>query len=372
MATAAERVVMFYPVVSDESIEAVQRVMRDRWIGQGAIVDRFEDAIRAWTGASQTVAVTTNSAAVRMALSLSGVGPGSEVITTPLACTATNHPILEQFATPVFADIQAGTGTIDPSDVERRITERTRAIICYDWGGYPSDLDELSAIAERHGLAFIEDASEALGASYHGRQVGGVAQFTVLSFQAINLVTSGEGGMLCTLDDSLGDAARVQRWYGIDRKQRQPNEIGYYDFDVASVGYGYHMTNMAAAMGLANLDRMDALLERRRRIAARYREELRGVAGLTLSEECSDRVSAYHVFTVHVERRPAFCAALRSRGIESSIVHARNDDYSVFGGRRADLPVLDRFTESYIALPCHPVLTDADVSRVIESVRAGW
>ena len=372
MGTTAERVVMFYPAVSDESIEAVQRVMRDRWIGQGGIVDRFESAIRERTGAGQAVAVNANSAAVRLALSLSGVGPGSEVITTPLACTATNHPILEQFATPVFADIQAGTGTIDPRDVERRITERTRAIICYDWGGYPSDLDELSAIAERHGLVLIEDASEALGASYHGRQVGGEAPFTVFSFQAINLVTTGEGGMLCTRDDSTGESARAQRWYGIDRKRRQPNEVGYYDFDVASVGYGYHMTNMAAAMGLANLDQMDALLERRRQIAARYRKELLGVAGLTLGDESPDRVSAYHVFTVHVERRPAFCTALRSRGVESSIVHARNDDYSVFGGRRRDLPVLDRFAESYIALPCHPMLTDEDVGRVVESIRAGW
>lgn len=372
MGTTAERVVMFYPVVSDESIEAVQRVMRDRWIGQGGIVDRFEDAIRKRIGAGQAVAVNTNSAAVRLALSLSGVGPGSEVITTPLACTATNHPILEQFATPVFADIQAGTGTIDPRDVERRITERTRAIVCYDWGGYPSDLDELSVIAERHGLALIEDASEAFGATYRGRQVGGVAPFTIFSFQAINLVTTGEGGMLCTRDDGPGDSARIQRWYGIDRKRRQPNDIGYYDFDVTAVGYGYHMTNMAAAMGLANLDQMDALLERRKQVAARYRRELQGLAGLTLSEDCSDRVSAYHVFTVHVERRSAFCTALRSRGVESSIVHARNDIYTVFGGKRDDLPALDRFTESYIALPCHSLLTDDEVDRVIESVRAGW
>jgi len=372
MSAVAERVVMFHPVVSEQSIDAVQRVMRDRWIGQGGKVDEFESAIRERTAASQVVAVATNSAAVRLALALSGVGPGSEVITTPLACTATNHPILEQFATPVFADIQAGTGTIDPRDVERRITERTRAIVCYDWGGYPCDLDELAAIAERHGLALIEDASEALGASYKGRPVGGVAPFTVLSFQAINLVTTGEGGALCAMDDGHGESARARRWYGIDRKHRRPNEIGYYEFDVTSVGYGYHMTNMAAAMGLANLDQMEALLARRRQIAARYRDELRGVAGLTLIDEAPDRVSGYHVFTVHVDQRPAFCAALRGRGIESSIVHARNDEYSVFGGRRSDLPVLDWFAERYIALPCHPLLSDSEVGRVIEGVRAGW
>lgn len=367
-----ERVVMFYPMVSDEAVESVQRVMRDRWIGQGGVVDQFESAVRERTGAAQAVAVNVNSAAVRLALSLAGVGPGSEVITTALACTATNHPILEQFATPIFADIQPGTGTIDPRDVERRITEKTRAIICYDWGGYPSDLDELSAIATGHGLTLIEDASEAFGATYRGRQIGGVAPFTVFSFQAINLVTTGEGGMLCTRDEDPGNSARVQRWYGIDRKQRRPNEIGYYDFDVTGVGYGYHMTNMAAAMGVAHLDRMDALLERRRDIAARYRLELRHTAGLTLSEECSDRASAYHAFTVHVERRPAFCSALRGRGIDCSIVHERNDAYSVFGGPRRDLPALDRFTESYIALPCHSLLTDDDVGRVIESVQAGW
>jgi len=372
MGSVAKRVVMFHPVVSDESIEAVSRIMRDRWIGQGTAVDAFESALREHTGACQVVAVSTNSAAVRLALALSDVGPGSEVITTPLACTATNHPILEQFATPVFADIQAGTGTIDPRDVERRITERTRAIVCYDWGGYPCDLEELSVIAERHELALIEDASEALGATYKSTPVGGIAPFTVLSFQAINIVTTGEGGALCTRNDDTGQAARARRWYGIDRRGRRPNEIGYYDFDVISVGYGYHMTNMAAAMGVANLDRMDTLVARRRQIAAQYREAFRSFPGLRLSEEAPDRMSAYHSFTIHVDRRAEFCTALRGRGIETSIVHARNDEYSVFGGRRHDLPVLDQFTQSYIAIPCHPLLTDCEVDQVIESVRGGW
>lgn len=363
---------MFHPVVTARAIEAVQQTMGDRWIGQGATVDRFEQAVCERIGVRHTVAVNVNSAGVRLALALAGVGPGCEVITTPLACTATNHPILEQFAVPVFADIQPGTGNIDPCDVERRITAQTRAIICYDWGGYPCDLDELSAVAERHGLVLIEDASEAFGAVYRGKQIGNAAPITVLSFQAINVLTTGEGAMLCMQDDATAQIATARRWYGIDRKRRAKNAIGYYDFDVADVGYGYHMTNIAAAMGLAHLDEVDALLERRRTIAARYRRELCDVPGVSLGEEQPDRVGAYHVFTIHVERRPAFCAALRARGVESSIVHERNDSYTVFGGRRHDVPALDRFAETYIAIPCHPLLTDEQVDHVVDAIRVGW
>jgi perosamine synthetase len=363
---------MFYPYVSKKAIQGVLRVMQDRWIGQGALVSQFEQAVQRKLGIPYAIAVNVNSAALHLALTLSKVAPGTEVITTPMACTATNHPILEQFATPIFADIQLLTGNIDPADVEHRITERTRAILCYDWGGYPCDLDELKTLAYKHDLVLIEDASEALGATYRNRYIGSIADFTAFSFQAINLLTTGEGGMLCVLNEATAQRASVNRWYAIDRKNRKPNALGYYDFDIVDAGYGYHLTNIAAAMGLAHIDEVDTLLLRRAEIAAYYRRELEGVPGLRLFELASDRTSANHLFTIHVEDRLGFCEALRRRGVETSIIHARNDQYSIFGGLRADLPTLDQFNKTYIAIPIHCMLKNEQVNYVIESIRKGW
>lgn len=370
--TNRKPIVMFAPYVSDEAIPRVEKVLRSRWIGQGTIIDEFERAVEKTLDVRHAVAVNCSSSALRLALAISVVGPGDEVITTPMTCTLTNHPILEQFAVPVFADIQYDTGNVDPNDVERHITSRTKAIVCTHWGGYPCDLDELKQIAERHGLPVIEDASEAFGATYRGRSIGAISRFTAFSFQAIQLITTGEGGMLITQNSSDAEAARIRRWYGIDREHRKPDILGYYDFDIITVGYGYHLTNIAAAIGLENLASLKSQQSRRRAIAQRYREEFKDVAGVTLLRSNNDRTSSNHFFTIHVERRDDFCRMMAERGIQVSIVHYRNDAYTIFGGIRDDLPQLDRFSSSYIALPLHMHLTDEDVQYIIETVPSGW
>ena len=369
---AVRQVVMFYPFVSERAVKGVVEVLRGRWIGQGQRVEEFELRFRERFGLSFVVALNCGSSAVRLALALCGVGPGDEVITTPMCCTATNHPILEQYAVPVFADIQYLTGNLDPFDIERRVTERTKAVLCVHWGGYPCDLDEIHVVARRYGLSVIEDASEALGASYRGRPVGVVSRFTCFSFQAVGLLTTGEGGMLSMIDEGDFEAARRRRWYGIDRVRRVPNLEGYYDFDVWESGYGYHMINVLASIGLAHLDDFPVLFSRRAEIARRYREAFEGVSGIRLFESRSDRVSSNHLFTMHVERRDEFCRMMRSKGVEVSVVHARNDQYTVFGGLRKDLYGLEEFVKSYISIPIHSHLTDEDVDYVISCVKEGW
>ena len=366
------KIVMFQPYVSETAIGRVEQVLRGRWVGQGALVEEFERKVEAALGIPHAVAVNTSSSAIRLALTICGVRPGDEVITTPMTCTLTNHPILEQFARVVFADIQFATGNIDPHEVERRITPFTKAILCTHWGGLPPDLAELNAIADRHGLAVIEDASEAFGATYRGSCVGAVSRFTSFSFQAIQLLTTGEGGLLGVRDAAANRLARTLRWYGIDRDNRTPNILGYYDFDIASVGFGYHMTNIAAAIGLENLDLLQHLLSHRKDVADRYRSAFDGIPGILLLERKTDRSSSNHFFTMHVERREDFCRKMKEKGIDVSIVHFRNDAYSVFGGLRRDLPELDRFSKSYIGLPTHMHLSPEDVEYVIESVKSGW
>ena len=372
MTNSRDKIVIAYPYIEEEAIKAVQRVMQNRWIGQGGKVDEFEAAVRDAFAIPYTVAVNCSSAALRLALAIAGVGPGDEVITTPQCCTATNHPILEQFATPVFADIQYLTGNINPEDIEKRITARSKAIIGVDLGGYPCDADELKGICERNGLAFIEDASDAIGARYKDRYIGATARFTVFSFGAVQQITTGEGGMLCCINEDDSESSRRRRWYGIDRKSRTPTIDGYYDFDVTETGYGYHMTNIAAAMGLVHLASLEKLLAHRSEIVKKYQTGLSNVQGVQLFEQKENRVSSCQLFTIQVEDRGSFCKMMNDKGIDVSIIHARNDQYAIFGGIRDDLPVVHKYAKTNISLPLHNKLTDDDVGYVIKCISEGW
>ncbi|MBZ5558462.1 MAG: DegT/DnrJ/EryC1/StrS family aminotransferase [Acidobacteriia bacterium] len=369
---SVRKIAMFQPYIADGAVDRVCEVLKSRWVGQGGLVDELEKDVSKALKIPYAVAVNASSAAIRLALTICGVRPGDEVITTPMTCTLTNHPILEQFARIVFADVQYETGNIDPVDVERRITPQTRAIMCTHWGGQPADLHELNEIANRHGLSVIEDASEAFGATYRGAPIGAVSRFAAFSFQAIQIISAGEGGLLAVRDEGAFRQARTLRWYGIDRDNRKANALGYYDFDITSVGFGYHLTNIAAAIGVENLKTLDAQRAHRRGVVAKYRSSFATAPGVTLLTERPDRESSNHFFTMHVERREDFCRKMKEAGIETSIVHYRNDAYNVFGGLRSDLIGLERFSRSYIGLPTHMHLGPDDVEHVVATVRAGW
>ncbi len=370
--TPDKKIVMFFPYVSPNASQEVLKIINSRWIGQGAIVADFEKAFQKTLHVKNAVAVNSVASAIRLALALSGVGPGDEVITSAQTCTATNSPILEQFATPIFADIQYNTGNINPKDIENRITKRTKAILCSHWGGYPCDMDEIHSIAKRFKLTVIEDASDAIGAFYKNNPVGSLSSFTCFSFRAVQQITSAEGGMLLALYDQHFQAALRRRWFGIDKLNRKPNAAGYYDFDIHETGYGYHMTNIHAAIGLANIRELDSILKRREHIVGRYQKALSMVDGITLLESNPDRKSGFGLYTLHVQRREDFCKALGNRGVETSIVHDRNDHYSAFGGLRKDLPRLDLFSKTHISLPLHNQLSDREVDHIITSIKEGW
>jgi len=303
---------------------------------------------------------------------MAGVKACDEVITTAQTMMATSHVILAQQAKPVFADVQYDTGNIDPNDIERRITPRTKAISVVHWAGYPCDMDEVKQIAGRHGLAVIEDAAHALGASYRGKPIGTISDYTCFSFQAIKHVTTGDGGMLSVLTQAKYEEARRRRWYGLDRDKRVPSPLGEAIFNVTEVGYKAHMNDIAAAMGLEHLKEFDRIFARRHKIARHYREELANVPGLKLFRQDSDREHGYWLFPVHVENRLDFISALKGRSIEASVVHLRIDRNEIFGGLRTDLPHLDRFTETQVCIPLHAELTDADVDAVVAAIKRGW
>lgn len=365
---------MFMPYMSEEAIANAAMALQNRMIGEGEAVKEFERALCDKFGFEYALLLNNGTAGLRLALAVAGVGPGDEVITTAMTCTATNMPILEQYAIPVFADIQYETGNIDPADIEHRITERTKAIICVHWGGYPCDLDEINAISERYSLPVIEDAAHALGAIYRGRDIGTVSRFTMFSFQAIKHLTTVDGGLLAMTWKRDYYEARQRRWFGIDRDLRKPSEEwpGYYHWPQRLVGYKYQPTNVQASIGLGNLGHFHEVFARRGYLAGYYRRELQGVPGVTLFDYGADRACAWWLFTLHVERRWDFYEMMKARGIQTSVCHIRNDLHPVFGPRRADLPMLDKFQETYICIPMHQGVTMEDAGRIVEAIRGGW
>jgi perosamine synthetase len=285
---------------------------------------------------------------------------------------ATGLVVHMQGATPVFADIDPATGNLCPESVRRKVTRRTRAVMPVHWAGYPCDLDEIQAIAADNDLAVIEDAAHALGATYKGKPIGAISRFAAFSFQAIKHLTTGDGGALCCSRAADARQAFVRRWFGIDRANSQPSVLGERVYDISAVGFKYHMNDLAAAVGLGNLEDFPPRLARRQAIGEAYRQALADVPGVRLLRQDSDRTHAYWLFTLLVERREDFIRSVAAAGVPASVVHLRIDRNSVFGGIRNDLPGQATFEARQVSLPVHEAMTDEDVACVIRSVRKGW
>ena len=349
-------ITMFQPSVPERAVERVAACLRQGWISEGRVVREFEAAFAEAFALPNALAVNSGTAALHLALLGAGVASDDEVITTAQTFVATPMAVRYVGAIPVFADIVAGGPNIDPADIARRISERTRAIVVVHYGGYPCDMDEISSLAEQHGLAVIEDAAHALGATYKGRPVGALGDFGAFSFQAIKQLTTGDGGMLTCRDPSHHRHSRRRRWFGIDRDLRATSELGEPVWDISEVGYKYHMNDITATLGLSQLETFEASQSRRRQLNGLYRSSLAGLGGFDLLPELADRESSCWLFTARVERRLDFVRAMRARGVEAAVWHRRIDGNSVFGGLREDLPNQAAFDATQVSLPLRETL----------------
>ncbi len=358
---------LFVPYVPEQSVEEVVDTLHTRWIGQGPKVEVFE---KVWqermSKPCESVAVGSGTDALHLAYILAGIGQGDEVVCPVFTCTATNMPILWQGAKPVFADVKAGSLNIDPEDVKRKITSKTKAIVCVDYGGLPFDLDELQEIAKEHHIPLIEDAAQAHGATYKGEMVGSRADFTTFSFQAIKIVTTGDGGMLCIKNPDLVEKAKRIRWFGIDRKAKLEDR---WLNDITEVGYKYQMTDIAAAMGLGAMTCFDETLAAYRRNWEQYRDGFVGANGISFIGEPPDRRSSCWLATVLVENRQEVVDLLSVRKTQSNQTHYRNDIYTVFGGRVKDCPNMDAIEDKYLVLPNHLGVTSEEIDNTIKTAK---
>ena len=363
---------IFNTYIHPSAQQRVADVLTTTFLSEGKLVKEFEARLHSELGLVNPVALNSGTSALHLAMVLASVGPGDEVILSPQTFVASALVIAQQGAVPVFADIQYETGNIDPADIEQRITSRTKAIMAVHWGGYPCDLDEIRAIAHRHNLPVIEDAAHAPGATYKGEPIGAVSDITCFSFQAIKHLTTGDGGAICCLDPALSREALRCRWFSIDRANSPMSELGEREYDIATVGFKYHLNDLSAALGLANLEGFGERMTRRRTLAARYRQELANVPGLTLFEEKADRQSAYWLFGLHVENRLKFIRTLKEQGVVASVIHDGIDHNSLFGGTRTDLVNQLRFNKTQVHIPIHDALTDEQLAYVVATIKKGW
>jgi dTDP-4-amino-4,6-dideoxygalactose transaminase len=345
------------PQMGEEEKERVWEAMASGSLAQGPRVREFEERFAAEIGADHAVATSSGTTALHLALLGYGIGDGDEVITVPFTFIASANSIVYTGARPVFVDIDDRDFTMDVSQVEAAITARTRAIMPVSLYGQPADMEAIAAIGERHGLAVVEDACQAHGASIGGRRSGtwGAGTF---SFYPTKNMTTGEGGILTTNDGELAERVRLLREHGMKVR---------YHHDV--LGYNFRMTDIAAAIGLAQLPKLAAYNERRRAIAARYDAELRGVVTPFVRPGVTH---VYHQYTIRVNERDAFAEKLRERGVGSAIYYPipvhRQKPFVALGYGSTDVPVTDRLTAEVLSIPVHPSLSDDEVADVIAAV----
>lgn len=348
--------------------ELVLEVLRSGSIAQGPKVAQFESAFAEQAGTAHAIAVNNGTTALIAALQVLELEPGDEVVTTPFTFVATLNAILEAGATAVFADIREDDFNIDPAAVTARLTPRSKVLLPVHLYGQMADMDPLVHIADEHGLRILEDSAQSQGARYRGRTAGGYGLGT-FSLYATKNMTTGEGGVITTDDDELADRLRLLRNQGMRAR---------YVYEMA--GNNYRMTDLQAALGIPQLARYDATVERRRRNAARLIEGLDGVPGVIAPRQLDGREHVWHQFTVRVTSearvgRDDFVQQLNERGVGSGVYYPKLVfDYDAYRGnplvRIGDVPVAERIVREVVSLPVHPALEDAELDHIIASVRA--
>ncbi len=362
--------------VDEDDVRAVVEVLRGAWLTTGPNVELFERSVAAAAGARHAIAVSNGTAALHCIMHALGVGSGDEVIGPAITFVATANAAVFEGATPIFADVDADTLTIDPRSVEARITPRTKAIVGVDYAGHPCDWDALRAVASKHGLPLIADGCHALGASSKGAPVGAIAAMTAFSFHPVKHVTTGEGGAVVTDDDALAQKLRLFRAHGIATDHRTRELKGTFLYEMIGLGYNYRICDIQCALGASQMKKLEGWVERRRAIAARYRSTLPAIAGLEVLRDRDDSKNAYHLFVVKVPAgidRAAVHRRLRELGIAANVhympVHLHPFYRERFGTGEGLCPTAEREWERILSIPMYPAMTDGDVDAVVAALK---
>jgi perosamine synthetase len=364
--------------LEEEDLAAVLAVLRGDWLTTGPKIAEFERACAAFVGAPEAVAVSSGTAALHTAMHAAKIGPGDEVIVPVMTFVASANAAVFQGATPVFIDVHPDTLLLDVSQLQQKITSRTRAVVAVDYAGQPCDYDTLAAICRKHNLTLIADGCHALGAAYRERPVGALADLTVFSFHPAKHITTGEGGLVVTADAQAAARMRQFRNHGITTDLAQRAKQGTWHYDMAELGYNYRLTDFQCALGLCQLQRMPGWIARRQEIARAYDAAFLKSTVIRPLVTLPESFHAYHLYVIRLElaqigaSRDEIFQALRAEGIGVNVhyqpVHLHSFYRRRYGTGPGMFPVAEDNFERLLTLPMFPRLTDRDVQDVIAAL----
>jgi perosamine synthetase len=364
--------------IDEEDIASVVEVLRSDWLTTGPKISEFEEAVASYVGARRAVAVSSGTAALHCAMYALDIESGDEVIVPSITFAATANCVVYVGGKPVFADVEPGTLLIDPDDVERKITKKTRAIIAVDYAGHPCDYDRLKEIADRHSIFLVSDSCHALGAEYQGKKCGTISDLSVFSFHPVKHITTGEGGMITT--DNPEYARRMGRFrnHGISADHARRKKQGTWYYEMVDLGFNYRITDFQCALGISQMAKLPGFLERRQEIAALYDEAFNKMPGIKPLDVSGNVNHAYHLYVIRVlekecgRDRGQIFNALRDAEIGANVhyipVHLHPYYQERYATKPGMCPVAERAYEEILSLPIHPSMTKADVDRVVSAL----
>ena len=355
-----------YLAPREEMMPAIESILYSGYIAEGQAVYDFEEQFSQYIQNPNVLMLNSGTAALHIALLLLGIGPGDEVISTPMTAEPTNTTIALTGASIVWGDVDAATGLLDPESVRSKISAHTKAIMLVHYAGMVCDMDRFNAISEEFHVPIIEDSAHALGSRYAGKMVGSNSPFVCYSFQAIKHMTTVDGGALALKDSALLSSARKLKWFGLDKK------VSRLENDITQAGYKYGMNNVTATIGSIQLRHTPEVIGRYIANGKYYDNALKHVPGLSTVPYSAHTEPSYWLYTVKVENRDGFIKQLEENGITSSPLHHRNDTHSVFAESRCELPGMEDWYKHFVHIPCGWWVDDEAREKIVATIRKGW
>jgi dTDP-4-amino-4,6-dideoxygalactose transaminase len=345
---------------------AVQKVFDSGFIAQGSVVDEFEEKLGSYLGTKDISCTNSATSALTLAYRLANIAEGDEVITSPMTCMATNEPLDLMGAKLVWADIDPATGNIDPEDVSKKITSKTKAIVGVHWAGQPFEIREINNLARNNNIKVIEDAAHAFGAKYNDEYIGNHSDYVIFSFQAIKHLTTGDGGALVCKSAEDTYRARKLRWFGLDREFQGSK----WTQDISESGYKFNMNNINAAIGIENLQNIDFILEKHKDNCSFYDKNINNSNIVKLSRNPHSQTSCW-IYTLLTPHRDRLQHYLAEKGIASDVVHVRNDTYSVFkrfSVEDTELKGVQHFCSQHLNIPVGWWVSEQDREYIVDVI----
>lgn len=350
----------------DEMMPAIERILYSGYIAESEPVWDFQEQFGNFIGNEKVLMVHSGTAALHIALLILNVGPGDEVISTPMTSEPTNTTIALTGAKIVWGDVDPRTGLLDPKSVREKITERTKAIMLVHYAGMVCDMDEFNRISKEYNIPIVEDAAHALGSKYSGKIIGSNSRFTCFSFQAIKQMTTVDGGAIGFTNPDDISPARKLRWFGLDKT------VSRLENDITRAGYKYGMNNVTATIGMVQLEHTPAVLDKYISNGKFYDNALRGVPGVTTVPYYEHTEPSYWLYTMKVENRDGFCKMMAENGIAATRLHHRNDTHSVFAKSKCELPNMDEWYSHFVHIPCGWWVDEEERELIVNTIKRGW